>query len=238
MYEKFKGELMSVRGATNQLCNDQIDIQTICNEVLKEMDFYIHVIPDFFSYNNEAVKIKSIYKKLKELTYIRNRVITCIDVERSGYLYNEYFDGMVSFINKFMNEVSCGGDNLSLMEKQLQTAIDGDPLFIDSLFGGKNNGTTDMELTDAIKNVEYLVDFLEMLKRMKAVILDTCNRASDIYTNKKYEPVVNLVKLLANSTCVFSNRVLDNIMYTYTAINNKLDDRAQVQEKSSSFKVF
>ena len=31
---------------------------------------------------------------------------------------------------------------MSLMEKQLQTAIDADSLYIDSLFGGKNNEIT------------------------------------------------------------------------------------------------
>ena len=168
MFNDFKNSLDSARECGERVYKNTECIATIRHNVNKELTTYADIIPEFFSYDKEALKLKALYKKLKELDYVRNRVISCIDVERAGNLYMEYFTGMCSFINKYIDEAkSENTENLPLMEKQLQTAIQADPLFIDSLFGGKNNERVEKELTDAIQNVEYLVDFIKVLMNIR-----------------------------------------------------------------------
>lgn len=234
MYNTFKEKLVSIRSSSEQVYKTSNDIKTICQEALKELDCYINIIPDFFSYKNEAIKIKELYKKLKELDYARNKVISCVNIDCAGYLYKEYFDGMYSFIDRFFKEVSSNSENVSLMEKQLQTAIQGDPLFIDSLFGGKNNEPVEVELTTAIKNVEYLVDFLDLLKGMKQMVADVCNRASELST---YEHCVTVVKLIVTSVCTFSNLTISGIMDIYDSIQCSIDNKT-TNKDAHSFKVF
>lgn len=234
MQNEFKMKLASARASAEQVYQSTNSISEICKEVMKELDFYSNIIPDFFSYKNEAVRIKELYKKLKVLDYTRNRVISCVNVDCAGYLYNEYFTGMYSFIDNFFKEVSSNGENIQLMEKQLQTAIQGDPLFIESLFGGKNNEPVEAELTTAIKNVEYLVDFLETLKKFKQMVCDVCNRANEL---SQYEHSIAAVRLAVHSVCSFSNRVISAIMDIYEGIYASLEDR-QTKPVDKSFKVF
>ena len=234
MQTEFKMKLAAVRASAEQIYLSTTSIPEICKEAVKELECYEKIIPDFFSYKNEAVKIKALYTKLKGLDYARNKVISCINVDCAGYLYKDYFSGMYTFLDNFFKEVSSNGANTQVMEKQLQTAIQGDPLFIESLFGGKNNEPVEEELTVAIKNVEYLVDFLESLKGFKQMICDVCNRAAEL---AKYEHSIDAVRLIIHSACSFSNRVIGSIMDIYTAINECLEDRP-TKTVDQSFKVF
>lgn len=236
MFNDFKNKMNSVRKQGEQMYKSSECVKTICDEATKELTYYSNIIPEFFSYNNEALKIKALYKKLKELDYTRNKVISCINVEQAGCLYTEYFTGMCAFINNYINEAcSDNSTNLQLMEKQLQTAIQADQIFIDSLFGGKNNEVCNEELTDAIKNVEYLVDFLNVLNSMRENLNTICCKAETVFT--KYDYIINAVRLIANSTCSISNRIICTIMDTYNDINNSLDDKSGTQA-DNTFKVF
>ena len=234
MQNEFKAKLDSVRASAERVYKSSNDIKEICRESMDELTCYETIIPEFFSYNNEAVGIKTMYKKLKELNYTRNKVIPCIKVSCAGYLYDEYFEGMYTFIDNFFKEVSSNGPNVALMEKQLQTAIEGDPLFIDSLFGGKNNEVVNEELTSAVANIEYLVDFLELLKSIRQMVGDMCNRACEL---SGYDNSINVVRLAVNSTGSFSNRVIKTIIDTYKAINFSLDDKPTTST-NVVFKVF
>jgi len=233
---QFIDKLMAIRSDSEKSYSDSNEVNTIRQKAMEELDCYARIIPEFFSYNNEAVRIKELYKKLHNLDYTRNKVISCIDVQRACCLYEDYFNGMIKFVGDFINEAGSGGENISLMEKQLQTAMNADGLFIDSLFGGKNNEYDNEELTNAITNVEYLVDFLQKIKDMQHIIADTCDRATK--TSVTYEYIINAVRLVSNSTGMFSNRVIKSIMDTYEAINNCLDDKPVKTVNTTSFKVF
>lgn len=240
MQNEFKQKLNSVRSGADQFYASCNDVKAICTKAMEELTAYETCIPEFFSYKNEAVRIKDLYKKLKGLDYVRNRVMTCIDVGCAGYLYKEYFSGMYTFLDKFFSEARGGGnaETIALMEKQLQTAIQGDPVFIDSLFGGKNNAPSEQVLTDAIGNVEYLVDFLENIKGMKQMVGDVCSVACE-FSNANYEPAVKAVKLIVNSSCLFSYRIIDTIMDIYNDIHMTIDDKpTQTSVEDTSFKVF
>lgn len=235
MHDELKCKLDAIRKQSEDVYKNSNDIDEIKKKVLNELVCYTHIIPEFFSYDREAIKIKELYKKLKDLDFTRNKVISCVDICKAGCTYNEYFEGMVTFINDFISKAQAENEDLTLIEKQLQTAIQGDPLFIDSLFGGKNNEPVEEELTDAIKNVEYLVDYFETLKTMTKTVSDICERANMI--SSKYEYIINAIKLIANSTGAFSCRVIASIVDIYDCINERLDNRP-VKAVDSTFKVF
>lgn len=239
MFNDFKNTLNSVREQGENVCKNSKCVNEICNSVNTELTAYSRMIHEFFSYNNEALKIKALYKKLRELDYTRNRVIPSIDVCRAMTLYTEYFMGMREFVHKFIEE-SCKSEsttsNLPLMEKQLQTAMNADPIFIDSLFGGKNNETQEIELTEAIKNVEYLVDFINVITEMHEYINSICSKAGTLF--EKYSCITDAVRLITNSACSICNRVLATAFDTYEVINNVLDDKPMPPKPDNTFKVF
>lgn len=235
MFNDFKNRLSSI-GEEGLHARDCACPTTIHNSVNKELTTYSKIIPEFFSYNNEALKIKSLYKRLRELDYSRNRVIPCIDVCRAGNLYAEYFDGMRSFIHKFIDEAcSTEPTNLPLMEKQLNTAIQADKMFIDSLFGGKNNEACNEELTEAVKNLEYLVDFIDVITEIHESIDSIFSRSESLFT--KYKGMTDALRLVSNSACYACNRIISTIMDTYNDINNALDDKTETPV-DNTFKVF
>lgn len=235
MQNEFREKITAVRARGGQLISSCNDVSIITQEAMSELSAYETAIPEFFSYKNEAVRIKELYKKLKNLDYARDRIISCVDMGCACYLYRDYFTGMYNFIDKFFKEAGSHGENISLMEKQLDTAINGDPVFIESLFGGKNNEPSEQVLTDAIGNVEALVDFLDQIKSMKQMVSDVCNRASEL---KDYSCSIQAVKLIVNSACVFTVRVLTGIVDIYAAIQNKIDDKPELPAADTSFKVF
>ena len=235
MQTEFKMKLASVRASAEQIYRSTDSIPAICKEAIQELDCYANMIPDFFSYKHEAVRIKDLYAKLKTLDYSRNKVINCINVDCAGYLYKEYLGGMYTFIGNFFSEVGSNGSNIKMMENQLQMATQGDPIFIESLFGGKNNEPVELELTDAIKNIEYLVDFLDTLTGIKQMVCDVCNRANEL---SNYEHSLTAVRLMVHSVCTFSNRTISAIMDIYNAIQDKLNDAPVVRVQKKTLTVF
>ena len=227
-YGKFNDDIRTTRESAEKVYFYSNDVDKIKCEILSELNFYASLIPDFFSYNREAKQIKDMYEKLKSLDYSRNKVINCIDVPRAGCLYKEYFDGMVEFINKYLNSV----DDRDTLQNQLITAIKCDPLFIDSLFGGKNNEPANEELTEAVKNVEYFVDYLDMITYMRKNIACICDRCHD-------DAHINVLRLIANSVGIFSSKVVYTILETYCDIIYNLEAPTQMSVKSSGeLKVF
>ena len=237
MVANFKQQLASARSCAADTISNATDAEAVYKKSYEEMESYKRYIPEFFSYNGEAARIKSMYKKLRDLSYIRNRVIPCVNVATAVQVYTEYLNGMVTFIHNLIQEVQQGGANVALMERQLQTATQADPLFIESLFGGKNNEIQHLELTTAVQNVEYFVDFKDVLVRMLKIqdeVFYDCQNISE-----KYPHIINAVKLLTNSIGVFCNNVICNILTTYEAINNTLDNKLTTQPVvDTSLKVF
>ena len=214
------------------------DIKSIYDSAMAELNGYSCMITDFFSYKGDAQEIKKLYQRLKTLDYTRNRVIPCINVDKAVLLYNEYFDGMVTFLDKFIHEVINNGmDNTVVMQKQLQTAVHADPLFIDSLFGGKNNEVEEKELTDAVESIESLIDFSNVLNHFKSTLADIYGKIASGQCGNDM-PHMNMIKLISDSVCVFSNRMMCTILDTYIGINHSLDDKSVKMFADASFKVF
>lgn len=233
MQNEFKTELANILMNKSEFYKNTMDICEIQKELNKELDQYHHIILSFFSYNGEAVKLKALYKRLKELDYARNKVIPCVNVDKATGIYNEYFAGMTDFVKDYILEVSKSKSNIELMEKQLQTASQADPMFIDSLFGGKNNESVTTELTEAINNVEFLVDFINWIDYNKETINSVCGKCKEV----DYGGFGPSIRLIATSISRFINKVISTAIDTYEDIHNSLDDKP-IKTPDATFKLF
>lgn len=138
------------------------------DRVIKELEYMESFIPEFFSKNGEAAGIKSMYKDMKVAmeSPVYHMSIKCADVPRGYHIYEEYVDGMKQFIE----EIGALEDDSSLkeFEEKFSVARDKDSVFIESLYGGKLNEVTDMDISEAAQNVEFLIYFIPQIKEIKS----------------------------------------------------------------------
>lgn len=189
--------------------------------VISEYDAYLKLIPDFFSSHGEANGIRDMYKKLKELDGVRDRVIPVIDLSKVGNIYVEYYTGMCDFVDEVIEKATSSGVTSELTEA-LELAKKGDPQFVDSLFGGKNGERVDTRLTEAVTNIEYLIDFIEVLNIMKLNAQRFYGTAASVKDN---DCVRESVKLLATSAGIYCSKLLAEIFADYTKITNTLNNK-------------
>jgi hypothetical protein len=198
--------------------------------VIGEYDAYLKLIPEFFSSHGEAAGIKDMYKKLKELDRFRDRIISAIDITRIGNIYVEYYTGMCDFVDEVIeNAESSNGISNDLIEA-LDLAKKGDPQFVDSLFGGKNGERVDTRLTEAVANVEYLIDFIEVLKMMKLNAERFYGAAASVNQD---DTVKESIKLLVSSAGTYCSRLIIEIFENYTKITDTLNNKFTTPEENS-----
>lgn len=186
--------------------------------LLKEVGAFRNIIPEFFSVRGEANTIRRLYNDLADIDYAKNVVIPFVDVNLGAHIYWDYYTGMMKFVDNVRSAISSQDEEkLEVMKDQLQTAINGDQLFIDSVFGGSNNKRKDEELTGAISNVEFLIDFIQMLDNIQNNIDGICIKCA-----AEHEVMNKCVTLVFSSVESFCYRTILTILDTYELILQKM----------------
>lgn len=217
----YKSCLNEIYTSAQESIKSSSDTNEIKSELIKSVNLYMDFVPKFFSEGGN--KIKELYKKLKTLDYTHNRNIKCIDVCYGSSIYNEYYDGMKSFINDCITAVQNEDEeSITLCNNKLNIALEKDNEFIDSLFGGKNNPVKDNTLTEAVKNLEYMIDFISVMGNIKADTESLFRFNSDNFT------LVEALKLLSVSIITFINKTMINILDSYCLIDNTLSGKALI----------
>lgn len=202
--------------------------------------YYENFIPDFFSSNGEAKAITEMYSTIREMYESGNeKTIECIDISKSTGMYLEYMEGMISFINDIKNiNVSESGADIEAFTEKFNRAKEKDSLFIDSLYNGKLTETVTMPLSEAVGNIEFLIDFIPNLKTMKTnccVVkesLETANSSNQSLLNDSIE-------MLCESVNNFCYTTISNVLDVYTNIQNAING-VSVTEKApkDKFELF
>lgn len=197
---------------------ESVNIDSLINGI----DFYESFIPDFFSKNGEANGIRAMYKGIRE-SLENEKTINAIDVNKSAEIYNEYMEGMIEFILDISNITfveAC--DELKIFEEKFEKAKEKDCIFIESLYDGKLNEETEMVLSEAVSNIEFLIDFIPQLKTMK----ERCINLNESFKNKTENQEIELVnkslEMLYESVNNYCYSTVKNIVTTYYDINDKL----------------
>ena len=218
-YETFKTETASI------------------DNLIKEMEYYESFIPDFFSQNGEADGIKNMYSEIR--TMMENgeeKTIECIDIGKSSSIYYEYLDGMIKFINDIKNVNTVDSDDaLYAFTEKFNSAKDKDSLFIQSLYNGKLSESTDMLLSEAVTNIEFLIDFIPNLKTMKSNCCMVQESIKEVTDDRAKCLLDQCATMLCESVNNFCYSTIKAVTDTYSGINQiiyneSVNDEPTVEE--------
>lgn len=210
------------------------------DSLIGSIEFYESFIPDFFSKTGEAKAIKEMYNGIKQ-TMDLERTVICSDVNAGAHIYREYMEGMISFINDIAQTViteSC--DELKTYEEKFEKAKQKDAMFIESLYDGKLTAKTETVLSEAVANVEFLIDFIPELQTMKKQCQSLYESFKDEQNEEKKSLLDGSLNMLFESVDNYCYSTISNIVSVYTDIQNTLNNQntQQVISQPTSFKLF
>lgn len=195
-------------------------LETNVENLNSMLDFYESCIPAFFfkGENGEADNIKKIYKVVNESEDIQSKKILSIDINECGHIYMEYVDGMVQFINDIKNSTPNDTVNLETFQEKFDIAKSNDSLFIESLFNGDINKFTEMPVSEALVNVEYLIDFIPQIKSLKSRCDTMQESVSDELPGFKNDLLSYTMNMLFESVNNYCYNTLKTVFETYNDI--------------------
>lgn len=220
------------------------------NELQKETDAYTRVesmitfiesfIPEFFSKDGEEKGIRSMYKDLHVAmeSVFYDKKVPCVDIHHGFHIFKEYLEGMNAFISDVKE--ADGALEMESFEEKICSAREKDGLFIESLYGGSLNKVVDTELSEATSNIEFLIDFIPELKRMK----ETCKEyhESAIEEGDKGRLIKESMDMLYDSISHYCYHTIENVITTYESIQRSLSGEdvtmESVETKKVAFKLF
>lgn len=225
----FIEKLDEIRNSGKEYFEDMKSMTENMNEELTQYELFV---ANFFCEKENAESIRSMYRSLREPVY-QERCINCLNMEKSTKIYQEYHEGM----NKFLGDItrcyiseSVDESQKETFETQLERAKSADHTFIESIFGGKNNERETTLLTEAMKNVEFLIDFLPEITKMK----DQCNTIVENVNDNSDSLVKESVRLLYDSVGEYCYHCLYESVKTYEEIDKKIKEPFE-KEKNESF---
>lgn len=187
-----------------------------------EMKNYKKFIREFFSKNGSADGIREMYELIDDDSNSWKTIKTC-DVNRSAYTYQEYIDGMREYIDDILSGKICSDENQEKLNQAITKCTNQDKIFIHSLFGGDNNPFEDTELSDAVTNIEYLIDFMPKLDEFITVI-DKFIYKHSLSSRKVNDFLkINAILLYCDSVSVFCYTMIITIFNDYESINKVLN---------------
>lgn len=187
------------------------------------LSFLESTIPAFFSKNGEADSIHRMYDYLSDGSDIK---LECVDVRTGSQIYTEYMAGMTQFINEIKGCSSFNEDKMQDIELKMENASANDGIFVDSIFGGATNAKKEITIVEASDNIEYLIDFIPEIKRLKDDVtaiteaVELTPKVSDNHEKLLTESLNMLYKSVAN----YCKDNIINIFETYHDIMDKIDN--------------
>lgn len=184
---------------------------------------YTQIIKDFFSdADGEGARIRTIYDKTSDFSS-RYPKVALPDINWVNHQYNEYLDGMKTFIDSKIQSIeNCNPDEES---SKISEYIEKDSNFIDSLFDGVNSKTNDpCEIKDALGNLEILIEFLPQMQSKTSYaekIKATVNNAGE-----PSNPISqNLMRLYTLSTNHFSAKLISSTFDSFQKIVDTMNQK-------------
>lgn len=202
-----------------------------------EISFYESFIPKFFSANGEAEGIRMMYEKVEGFD---GGKLTCVDLSHSGCVYKEYLEGMQNFIREIASSsTDITEEVLESFKEKMQVAKNNDSVFIESLFNGTPdiNPMEEMVLTEAVQNVEYLIDFIPQMKTIK----ESCEKSSGLLGSIPVEESVRHtlvdegLKMMYESVANYCSGMVKAVLTDYSNINTILNP---VVTQERNYKLF
>lgn len=195
-----------------------------------EINEYKELIPDFFSRDGESKGIRTVYEKTKDPSRSELK-LNAIDLQVAESTYNEYLEGMIQFI-KDIDKCVTENTDYSEYEDKLNTAKCNDKLFIESIFGGKNNPEHEFTAEEVAKDLEILVDFIPKLDE----VYKTCNKVEESVTSNNMLVLQSLSMMYESVSDFFCNEIkgaMNNYYKLYDAVNKDTSASSYIKESVS-----
>lgn len=207
------------------------------HEFMGELSFYESFIPSFFSKydGGEGDGIKLIYEKMREDT--PKTVFETVDLNVASSKYFEYMEGMEEYITKIVIKNGEGAltESVSDILSNIDYVKERDSQYIESIFGGSNNEKKEEPYSEAVKGIEFLIDFIPKLSEFK----ENCTSIQKVFESSGVEDNVNssLLTLYLESISNFCYNNMKEIVSTYYNILESVDSKI-TKEKTDNFKLF
>lgn len=199
--------------------------------LIEEISYFERFIPEFFSKNGEGKGIRNMYSEIRSIMESGNiKCINCIDINKSNHIYKEYLEGMLKFIDDISNVNIDNKDELKPFVEKFNTAKDKDSVFIESLYDGKLNDEKSMSLTEAVCNIEVLIDFIPTMKDIKSKCISVNESVNYIDNNIKKDLMKQCSVMLCESVNKFCYSTINAVINTYNSINNKINEPINEKE--------
>lgn len=201
--------------------------------LVSAITYYESFIPDFFSKNGEADGIRNMYSKIRVMKESgQEKNIECCDMYQIHDIYTEYVDGMINFINDIRNVNVSESTKIEEYSEKFKKAKDNDLTFIKSLYNGKIKEITSMPLSEAVSNVEFLIDFINDIKDLKTSCCVVEEAAKSEDGTVKQPLLEGCLEMLCESVNNFCYYTLKSVLTTYADINNVLTEETVVTTNS------
>lgn len=194
------------------------------NTLKSELESYKSIIPEFFSRNGEAPGIRSMYEKINDFEY-RDKNINAIDLFVAESVYDDYLNGMYTFVQDLNTAVITESD-VNTYESKLNSAREKDSMFIESIFGGNLNGETQYNIREAAKDLEILINFIpkiDIFYSKSLVLSESMNSDNALVTNS--------VEMICESVSNYCYNVIKNVMNTYYKIMESFEESSNESPK-------
>lgn len=229
---------MSIENYTGDIENAHNQFKSRNNltlhDFITQIGVYQQAIPDFFSKRGEADGIKEVYDYIEyEAEDGPEKTIPCLDITKCNNVYNEYIQGMESFIIDIAK--SSDQSATDKFKEKLDVAKKNDLEFIEALYQGRIDGYTinQTPLSLALINVEFLIDFIPKLSKMinSAQTLNEVILQHPSGCKELIQPSMDMYYKSIDQYC-FST--LADIFYDYSAIYNALFNDNEDSENNVS----
>lgn len=218
----------------NDFKKENITIERLNDEI----SYFESFIPDFFSKNGEADGIRKVYSGIRENLNSEN-TINCMDINRASKIYNEYMEGMVTFINDIKNvDIVTESNELTDYSEKFSNVKANSNIFIESLFNGGYCPYEDTVLSEAVANIECLIEFIPELSTIKNICNSLGESVTECTQPEKTELLKNSIDLLYESVCDYCYSTIRNIVSTYYDINSSLFEESTTETTDEVFRLF
>jgi hypothetical protein len=200
-----------------------------------EFNKYKEIISDFFT--GKENDIKSLYRIIKNETHSFNK-ISYIDVNHGNHLYSEYSSGMLGFVKKMIEIQDTQNINIEAVKNKLEMISKKDCDFRISILGGERNAKTTGSISEAMVNIEVLIDINNDFDNYIKVLEDLLVKINK--ENKYINLITCGIKLYVKSICSHYNECIKLSLNTYSKLNESIKKKTHINGviKKPEFQLF
>jgi hypothetical protein len=183
----------------------------------KELSEYKSIIPEFFSKDAEGSNIRALYEKMEDKTY-SDKKINLVDLSISESVYDDYLNGMYTFVSDLNTAVITESDVDTYSDK-LNSAREKDSMFIESIFGGTLNPVEESTLKEATDSLEVLINLIPKIDTFynKSVILSESMKNDNALISSS-------VEMICESVGNYTYNMIKHVMDTYYDVMESFND--------------